>query len=400
MVRREGIEPPLPVPKTGALSVKLTARGLSRSVARFSHFDHGECFFARSDAINSFLLFRIRRPLFYNARMSNSPIAILGAGNMASALALHFARQGRSVRLYCIEPDVEDAINRKHCNPKYLKGHRFPKHIAASNDIQAVLKNATTVFVAVPSHAMKEVLITARPFLSSKAIVASITKGLNPKTLEPLIYSETTTLPAALQKRICFIGGPAIATEIAKGSPTGLIIAGKNRKSVLHLKHLLQTETIKCATTHDLLGVGLASALKNPYAIALGMCDGLKYPTNAKALVFTIAIDEMAQLLKKAGANSETIRGLAGLGDLLTTSMSPHGRNRSYGERLVGAKTKDPKKLKIGIVEGISTTATAVKLSKALKVQTPLLSSVDRCLKRKSGFEKPFLEYLKQLKLS
>lgn len=331
--------------------------------------------------------------------MSNSPIAILGAGNMASALALNLARHGRPVRLYCIEPDVEHEMHRRRYNTKYLKGHRFPKHVIATSDMATVLNEAETIFVAVPSFAVKEVLTLALPYISSKAIVASITKGIDPKTLEPLVRSEMNLLPTRLRKRVCTIGGPAIATEMAKGSPTGFVIAGKDRTAVLRIKRLLETETVKCATSADVLGVGLASALKNSYAIALGMCDGLKYPTNAKAMVLTLAIAEMEQILKKAGANPDTAAGLAGLGDLIVTGMSPHGRNRTYGERLVGAKSKDPKKLKLTTVEGIDATKSAIKLVKTLKAHAPLLHAIAASLKRNNRFEKPFSDYLKHLEL-
>ncbi|MCC6563571.1 NAD(P)H-dependent glycerol-3-phosphate dehydrogenase [Candidatus Uhrbacteria bacterium] len=325
-----------------------------------------------------------------------SPIAILGAGNMASALALNLARHKRPVRLYCIEPDVEEDLRKNACNTKYLAGHHFPKHVTASNDLAVVLKDAEDVFVAVPSFAVAEVMEKAKPFLSSRIkSIASITKGLDPKTLKPLVIAEATLVPPALRKKVCTLGGPAIATEMAKGSPTGFVVAGRDKATLNRVKKLLETDHLKCATSLDLLGVGLASALKNPYAIALGMCDGLKYPTNAKAMLLTIAIEEMEHVLVKAGAKLETASGLAGLGDLIVTGMSPHGRNRTYGERLVGAKSKLPADLGLGTVEGIAATGLALKLARKVKARAPLLESIDRCLSKRDNFERPFVDYLK-----
>lgn len=330
----------------------------------------------------------------------NSPIAILGAGNVASALALNLARHKRPVRLYCIEPDVEEDMRQNALNSKYLAGHHFPKNVTASGDLAVVLDDAEDVFVAVPSFAVAEVMQTAKPFLSSKIkSIASITKGLDPKTLKPLVITEAGLLPSALRKRICTLGGPAIATEMAKGSPTGFVIAGHDKAAIARIKKLLENDHVKCATSADLLGVGLASALKNPYAIALGMCDGLGHPSNAKAMLLTLAVDEMKSLLVKAGGKPETASGLAGLGDLIVTGMSPYGRNRTYGERLVGAKSKQPTALGLGTVEGIVATALAVKLARKIKVHAPLLETIDRCLSKRDNFERPFVDYLKNLTL-
>ncbi len=333
--------------------------------------------------------------------MNNAAIAILGAGNMASALALNLARHGRPVRFFCIEADVEEDLRKNRCNTKYLAGHRFPKNVMATNEIAEVLKDAEDVFVAVPSFAVAQVMEQARPFLTNKIkVIASITKGIDPVTLEPLVLSEADGLPANLRRKVCTLGGPAIATEMAKGSPTGFVVAGRDKATVKRVKMLLETETVKCATSMDLLGVGLASALKNPYAIALGMCDGLKHPTNAKAMLMALAIEEMEHIIVKAGGHADTAAGLAGLGDLIVTGLSPLGRNRTYGERLVGAKSKKPSDLGLGTVEGIPATELAVKLAKRVKAKAPLLSAIDQCLRRRDHFERPFNEYLKHLQFA
>lgn len=332
--------------------------------------------------------------------MSSSPIAILGAGNMASALALNLARHKRPVRLYCIETDVAKDIQKKRRNTKYLAGHRFPKNVTASEDLAAILDEAADVFIAIPSFAVMNVLRDAKPFLSKKLkSLASITKGLDATTLQPIVLSEAAVLPTPLQRKLCTIGGPAVATEMATGSPTSLVVAGRDRVTVTRVKSLLESDAITCATSLDLLGVGCASALKNAYAIALGFCDGLQYPTNAKGLVLTIALEEMAELIQKAGGHVKTAYGLAGLGDLIASGMSSHGRNRTYGERLVGSNTKDPTSLGLETVEGISATALAVKLSRRLKAKTPLLGTIDLCLRSRQNFERPFVHYLKHLHL-
>ncbi|MCE9586576.1 NAD(P)H-dependent glycerol-3-phosphate dehydrogenase [Candidatus Uhrbacteria bacterium] len=332
--------------------------------------------------------------------MNKAPIAILGAGNMASALALNLARHKRPVRLYCIEADVEEDIRKNSYNTRYLAGHRFPKNISASSDLAHVLNGAEDVFVAIPSFAVMDVMRLAAPFLSRKIkSIASVTKGLDGNTLKPIVLSEANVLPSPLRKLVCTLGGPAIGKDMTKGSPTGFVVAGRDKAAIQRVKRLLETHTVKCATSMDLLGVGYASALKNTYAIALGMCDGLDYQTNAKAMVLALAVDEMEHLILNAGGHVDTATGLAGLGDLIVSGMSPHGRNRTYGERLVGSKSKNPADLKLGTVEGIAATALAVKLARRLKVKTPLLDVIDQCLRSKHHFERPFVHYLKHLQL-
>lgn len=328
-----------------------------------------------------------------------SPLAILGAGNMASALALNLARHGQPVRLYCIEKDVEEDINAHHRNQKYLADIALPSNIVASSDITFVLDKAETVFIAVPSFAVAEVMQKTLPHLAPGAVVASISKGLDPDTLDPLIIREKSLLSPALKKTLTTLGGPAIANEMAKGSPTAFVAASEDIEGALRIKSLLETEHVKVATSTDLLGVGLAAALKNPYAIALGMCDGLKHPTNAKAFLLTIAIAEMRAILKAAGAQAETADGLAGLGDLIVTGLSPHGRNRTYGERLVGASSKEPKELGLTTVEGIHATELAAALAKRVGVETPLLDSITNCLHAKSCFTEPFEVFLKEVRV-
>lgn len=333
--------------------------------------------------------------------MSKAPIAILGAGNMASALALNLARHKRPVRMYCIEEDVEEDLRRNQCNSKYLAGYQFPKNVSASSSIADVLRGAEDIFVAIPSFAAEEVIEQAKPFLSRHVkAIASITKGLDAKTLQPIVMSEAMILPAYLRKLVCTLGGPTIGKEMAAGSPTGFVIAGRDKTALQRVKKLLETDTTKCAVSTDLLGVGLASALKNPYAIALGMCDGLHYPTNAKALILTLAIEEIQQFIVHAGGNIATATGLGGLGDLIVTGTSPNGRDRTYGERLIGAQSKKPIDLELGTVEGIAATTLSVKLARRLKIKTPLLDTIDRCLRNKHHFEQPFVHYLKHLHLS
>lgn len=328
------------------------------------------------------------------------PLALIGCGNAATALAVLLARHGRPVNLYCIEPDVMDDVNRRHRNAKYLKGVPLARNIRAFGSVAQAVHKADVVLVAVPSFAVREAVALAAPFLAPDAVIGSIAKGLDPETLQPIALTAARLLPANLKKRLVVIGGPAVATELATRKPGAVLLAGPDRSAVSKLAKLLESDTIKVAISEDLKGVGYAMALKNSYAIALGMCDGLHYPMNTKALVLSLAVQEMGRILAASGARPETAASLAGLGDLLVTGLSPHGRNRTYGERLVGSRTKDPKRLGLLTVEGISATALGMRLIRRLKIRAPLMETIADCLRRRNNFERPFVTYLKKLRLT
>ncbi len=327
-------------------------------------------------------------------------IAILGAGNAATALAVLFAKKKYDVRLFSIEPDVTQDINRRHRNEKYLKGIRLPAQVTAFDNVAEAVAGIETIFVAVPSTAIKETLTLALPFLAPKTLIASFSKGLDPDCLLPVADAFRPFLPASMRRRLCVLGGPAVAIELAHGHPAALVIASKDHAAATRIAKLFHGDSIKAAVSSDTLGVGYCMALKNVYAILLGMCDGLHFPMNTKAMLLTLAVEEMEALLKAAGADPRTVLTLAGIGDLLVTGFSPYGRNRTYGERLVGSKTKDPRDLGLTTVEGIVATRNARKLARRLHVKTPLMDTVAKCLRNTHHFERPFVAYLTRLKLS
>ncbi|MFH1078329.1 MAG: NAD(P)H-dependent glycerol-3-phosphate dehydrogenase [Patescibacteria group bacterium] len=330
---------------------------------------------------------------------SPRPIAVLGAGNMGTALALVLARHGRPVNIYCIEPDVERDINVRHRNTKYLRGIGIPANIRATADIATSLRGAEIIIVAVPSSAVLDVIALAIPHLAKDATVAIVTKGLDAETLLPKVEITRDLLPVPLRKHVMAIAGPAIAMELAEGKPAAILLAGRDPASRRKLACLFANGSLKVAVSDDLRGVGLCMSLKNPYAIGLGLCDGLGFPMNSKAFVLTLALEEMGRIVRAAGGDAQTITTLAGLGDLVVSGFSAHGRNRTYGERLVKSRTKEPTRLGLLTVEGIASAPLALRLCRRHKVKAPLLTAVNACLAADVRFERPFVDYLKHLSL-
>ncbi len=171
------------------------------------------------------------------------------------------------------------------------------------------------------------------------------------------------------------MGGPAIANELARGEPTAVIVGTPDAAFAAEIQNTLQNDFLKVETTPDISGVEVAACLKNAYAIALGMCDGLGYGTNAKAFVASLALGEIATLARALGGDEKTAFGLAGLADLLTTGYSPDSRNRTLGERL--CTEPDWKEyLRTHTVEGVVACRIARNVSHRFDASTPLLHAI------------------------
>lgn len=326
------------------------------------------------------------------------PIAILGCGNMGTALANILAAHGGPVRLYSIEADVTDEINQSRRNTKYLPGVELRPNVTASGDIEAVLAGAGCVLFAVPSFALKEVFESAAPLIRTDALIGCITKGFDDASGLPLGLVMAEWLGPEAGRRYCLLGGPAVATELARNKPSALLIGSRILETAKAMAALFQGDVLKADVSDDLVGISYAMVLKNIYAIALGLCEGLEFPMNTKALIMTVALKEMSQVMEAMGARPTTAMSLAALGDLVVTGFSPHGRNRTYGERLVGASTSDPRALGLTIVEGIAAAEVGHALREKLGLSLPLLSAVRACLRQDREFAKPFVDYIAKLR--
>ena len=324
-------------------------------------------------------------------------LAILGAGKIGTAFASLLAKRSRRIVLYSIEEEVVHELNTKHTNDRYLPGIRLPAHVSACTDIGSAVSDADFVFIAVPTHAVASVLSNAARFLKRDALIVSITKGIDQETLEPLILHQARILPASLRSRTVLLGGPAIASEFVTSPITGLIAASRTLEYAETVRRAFEHASLRISTSTDVIGVGLSSSLKNVYSIALGICDGLEFSANAKALIFTCAIQEMCELVAAAGGNKMTVLHLAGVGDLYVSGHSMHSQNRAYGERLARQSKLDPHSPP-QTIEGIVTLESALKLAKQHRIRTPLLAAVAACMHARTPSAKPFHSYLSRLK--
>lgn len=307
---------------------------------------------------------------------TSTPVAILGAGNMGTALAQQIAGNGHPVRAWSIEPDVLAEIRESHLNTKYLKGIQLHPGIEAAPDIGAAVDGATVVIVSVPSQVVATVVADIAKHLSSDQIVLNVAKGIYKGLRMSEVISSALGSSGAI---VGSMGGPAIAIEMATGVPTAIVVGFPDETASATVQAMLQNKSLKVQTTSDLTGLELCSSMKNVYAIALGMCDGLGYGTNTKAFLANVALEEMASICASSGGRPETPYGLAGIGDLLTTGFSQHSRNRTLGDKMGGGGDWEAF-AKANTVEGIEACKAIRDLSLGQGYKTDLLDTIYEAL--------------------
>lgn len=301
-----------------------------------------------------------------------STVAVLGAGNMGTALAQTIARNGQGARLWSIETDVLEEIRDRRTNSKYLGDLTLHERITPCWTLEEALSDAEMALFSVPSHIVRSLARETSPYISDEQAVLNVGKGLENDSEKRM--SEVISEEVPRHGGIAAMGGPAIANEFARGAPTAVIVGAEDATLATRIQSLFQNEFFKVQTTTDVAGVELGASLKNAYAIALGMCDGLGHGANTKAFITSLALGELAALSTAMGGEKRTAYGLAGLGDLLTTGYSAHSRNRTFGEKLC-TDPDWPDFVRNNTVEGIAA-CKAYELAHRLDVPTPLLHAI------------------------
>ena len=310
-------------------------------------------------------------------------IALLGAGNMGTAVAQVLASNGHVVRAWSIETDVLEEIRDRRLNTKYLSGVELHPGIEPVWDLADAVHGAAVIVLSVPSQIVSRMAKDLSPLLAKSQLVLNVAKGLESGTNRRL----SEVIAAALGERhetIGAMGGPAIAIEMARGMPTAVIVGFADGTASHRVQGLLRNNWVKVDATTDLAGLELCSTLKNVYAIALGVCDGMGLGANTKAFIGTLAMSEMGRICATLGGRHETVHGLAGLGDLLTTGYSQHSRNRTLGEKL-GSGTDWQRFLTEKTVEGVVACGAIKQLVAGGPLDLPLLDTLDAVLCERSS---------------
>jgi len=289
---------------------------------------------------------------------------VAGAGSWGTAFTHLLRERGHDVVLACHHAEQAEAINGTGRNPRSLPQVDLRGVVAVPLDDAPA--DVDVAVVAVPSRAFAAVVAA----LPGDAPVLSLTKGLDPESGERL-STRVTRRPVAV------LSGPNMAEEIAVGLPTAAVIASEDGYLAGLLQHAVNSTVFRAYVNQDIAGVELCAAAKNVIALAAGGVDGLDLGDNAKASLITRGLVEMARLGEAAGARPETFAGLAGMGDLIVTCWSRHGRNRRAGELIAQGATPDEAVATIGqTVEGITTAPVLHRLAQRLNVELPITTGV------------------------
>jgi len=314
-----------------------------------------------------------------------SEIAVIGAGAWGTGIAIVLGRKGtHGVRLWAHEVDVCESIARNRINHKFLPGRHIPTIVTASNDLVAVLEGAQIVVSAMPSQHCRGLFQQMRSLLAPKTLIVSATKGLEEGSLQRMseVIVEVLNRHDGSAPAVGALSGPSFAQEVARGDPTAITIASQDAALVRAVQQEFSDPSFRVYTNSDVIGVELGGALKNIIAIAAGICHGLGLGHNSVAALITRGLAEMTRLVVACGGRSETMAGLAGLGDLVLTCTGGLSRNRTVGLEL-GRGRKLPEIIAgmHGMVaEGVFTTSAAVGLARAHNVEMPITGQMHAIL--------------------
>lgn len=304
-------------------------------------------------------------------------VAVMGAGSWGSTLAKVFADAGNSVFLWARRPELTRTIAETRVNADYLPGVTLPDAILPTSDAAEALAGADIVVFAVPSQTMRDNLSHWRDLVPADATLVSISKGIEAGThlrMSQVIAEVTGVEP----ERITVLSGPNLAREVAQEQPAATVIAGVDQNRAKLVQAAVATPYLRPYTNSDVVGVELGGACKNVIALACGMAAGRGLGDNTSASVITRGLAEISRLGQALGADPRTFAGLAGLGDLAATCMSPLSRNRTFGERLGQGETLAEAKEKTNgqVAEGVISSRSISQLAESLDVDMPITRAV------------------------
>lgn len=280
------------------------------------------------------------------------PIAVLGAGSWGTALAIQYARAGRPTRLWARDKGHVARMQQARCNQAYLPDAAFPDLLTVVDGLAAALGEDADVLVAVPSHALRSMLMLLAGQAREPRRLAWATKGFEQDS--GLLPHQVAAEVFGAQLPMAVLSGPTFAHEVAAGLPTAMVVAAKDAEFAVSLAQSISGENFRAYLSSDLVGVEVGGAVKNALAIGAGISDGLGYGANTRIALITRGLSEMTRLGVALGAQKDTFMGLAGMGDLVLTCTDDQSRNRRMGLALARGEHVDQAQASIGqVVEGV-----------------------------------------------
>src|ERR1700739_2545216 len=302
-------------------------------------------------------------------------VVVLGVGSWGTTVASICARRGPTLQWVRSEKTTKD-INQNHRNTSYLgKDQVLSESLRATTDFGEAARSADVVVMGVPSHGFRDVLTELASELRPWVPVVSLVKGLEQGTnmrMSQIVDEILPRHPAGI------VAGPNIAREVAEGYAAAAVLAMPDPHLAANLSELFRTRRFRTYTTDDVVGVEMAGALKNVYAIAVGMGYSLGIGENTRALIIARALREMTKLGEAAGGHRYTFAGLAGMGDLIVTCTSKRSRNRHVGEQLGAGKQIDEIIASMNqVAEGVKAASVIMEFALNYGISMPIAREVD-----------------------
>lgn len=304
-------------------------------------------------------------------------ISVYGAGSWGTALALQLARNHINVLLWDFNADAIADYQAARENTHFLAGIPFPDNLQCTDTLEACIHHSHNQLIVVPSHGFRQLLEKLSPQLTPQHNIVWATKGLEVGTGK-LLHQVAEEI---LDKNTPYglVSGPTFALEVAQGLPTAMTVATTTPELSRSTAAAFQGDNFRVYTSDDILGVELGGAVKNVLAIAAGISDGLGFGANARAAIITRGLAEIMRLGESMGAKSETIMGLAGIGDLVLTCTDNQSRNRRLGLALGKGQSTEEALREIGqAVEGAKSSSCIELLAQRANVEMPICSEVHR----------------------
>jgi glycerol-3-phosphate dehydrogenase (NAD(P)+) len=301
--------------------------------------------------------------------------AVLGDGAWGTAVALLLARDpAHRVRLWSAREESGRVLQQRRENVRLLPGVPIPPEVELTIDAAAATRDAALWVVAIPTVYLRPTLERLRAVYLGGVPIVSLTKGLEIATFRRPTEVIREMLGA---EDVAALSGPSHAEEVSRGQPTSVVVAADDPDLATRVQKWFTTERFRVYTNPDVIGVELAGALKNVIGIAAGIGDGLGFGDNAKSALMTRGLVEMARFGVALGAEHATFHGLAGMGDLITTCVSPHGRNRRLGEKLGRGQTlAEALAGSAMVVEGVTTARSVHERATGMGLDLPIVRGV------------------------
>lgn len=300
-------------------------------------------------------------------------VGVVGLGNMGTAIAHLVTLHDCDVIGWEYDAGVVEEVNTHHTNARFLADVELSPHLAATQDVRAVFDRTAMVFIALPSRFIQSTLqpVCEAGGPAPDTIIVNMAKGIDARTGLTAFQTVVDLFPA---NPCVMLSGPSIAHEFAHGQPTVVVLAGPDPAKLMQVAHVLDVRHFRTRFSSDTIGVELGGVLKNIYAIGLGLFDGQNIRSvNFRSVYLTSALEEMTRLGVAMGAQAATFAYLAGLGDLLATSLSEHSHNRRLGELLSQGLTLEEIQRRMGVLpEGYNTLKVALNLAEKLSTRLPL----------------------------